>query len=57
MAAESLRSEAYTALSGQPPEEVHIVTLWGEYRKLKDALDLAWRAGKTLRVTIQEVPK
>jgi len=53
----SLRSEAYTALSGQPPVDVCLVTLWGEYRKLHEALNRAWRDGKTLKVTIQEVPK
>lgn len=54
---DSLRSEAYTALSGQSPVEIYSVKEPAEYCKLFGVLNTAWEAGKALQVTIQEVPK
>lgn len=53
----SLRSEAYEALSGQPLTEVYCVTNWCEWHDLCGKLYQAWIDGKKLQITVQEVPK
>jgi len=51
-----LRTEAYTALSGQLPPRTYVVVLRAEYYELEEILRAAWRDGKKLQVTVQEVP-
>jgi len=53
----SLRFEAYEALSGERPPEVYRITSWCEWRDLCDRLHRAWTDGKKLQVTVQEVPE